>query len=118
MPSELDHLLAQCDLAIPLDDMDQAWLNTEPVGHEVLYEHCYVPQIPDPERFIDQLHESLAAIDHLGQPLEVADLANEIGLLLGRVISNKAVLERDFQHGFAHGVDLAHREVRDVIIDK
>jgi hypothetical protein len=49
-------------------------------------------------------------IDRLGQPLEIADLANEIGLLLGRAISDKAALERDFQRGFAHGVDLARRE--------
>ncbi|WP_316678537.1 hypothetical protein [uncultured Tolumonas sp.] len=113
MPNEIDHLLAQCDPAIPLDDKDRVWLNAEPVGHEVLDEHCYIPQISDPERFIDQLRESLAAIEYLGQPLEIADLANEIGLLLGRVISNKAVLEKDFQHGFAHGVDLAHREQHD-----
>ena len=113
MPNELDHLLAQCDPAIPRDDTDRVWLNAEPVGHEVLDEHCYIPPNLDPERFIDQLRESLAAIEHLGQPLEIADLANEIGLLLGRVISNKAVLERDFQNGFTHGVDLAHREQHD-----
>ena len=67
----------------------------------------------DPERFIDQLRESLAAIDHLSQPLEIANLANIIGLLLGRAISDKAALERDFQQGFAHGTDLASREARD-----
>lgn len=66
--------------------------------------------ISDSECFVDQLRESLAAIDSLGQPLEIADLTNEIRLLLGRAISDKAVLERDFMQGFAHGVDLAHSE--------
>lgn len=110
MSNELDHLLAQCDQAIPLDDTDRTWLNAEAVGHEMLYEHFVIPVIADPERFIDQLHNSLMAIYRLGQPLEIADLANAIGLLLGRVISDKAALERDFQQGFAHGVDLARRE--------
>ena len=82
MPNELDHLLVQCDPAISLDDTDRAWLNAEPVGNEMLDEHRYVPVIFDPERFIDQLQESLVAIDRLGQPLEIADLANEIVLLL------------------------------------
>lgn len=104
--------MAQCDLAIPLDDADRECLNAKPVGHEVLDEHCYIPSNLDPERFIDPLRESLAAIEYLGQPLEIADLANEIGLLLGRTISNKAVLEKDFQQGFAHGVDLACQEGR------
>lgn len=110
MPNELDHLLAQCDPAIPLDDTDRAWLNAEPVGNEMLDEHFYAPAISDPEGFIGQLCESLAAIDHLGQPLEISDFANIIGLLLGRAISDKAALERDFQQGFAHGIDLARRE--------
>ena len=109
MSNELDHLLAQCDQAIPLDATDRAWLNGEAVGHEMLDEHFVVPVIADPERFIDQLRNSLTAIDRLGQPLEIADLANAIGLLLGRAISDKAALERDFQRGFAHGVDLARR---------
>ena len=113
MSNKLDHLLAQCDQAISLDDTDRAWLNAEAVGHEMQDEHFYVPVISDPERFIDQLRESLAVIDHLGQPLEIADLANEIGLLLGRAISDKAALERDFKQGFAHGVDLTRREVCD-----
>ena len=56
MSNESEHLLAQCDPAIPLDN---------------------------------------------------TDLANEIGLLMGCIISDKAALERDFQQGFAHGVDLA-----------
>lgn len=111
MPNKLDHLLAQCDPTIPLDDTNRAWLNAEPVGHEMLDEYVDVPVIVDPEQFIDQLRESLATIVRLGQPLEIADLANEIGLLLGRAINDKAVLERDFQQGFVHGVDLARREV-------
>lgn len=110
MPNELDHLLTQCDHAIPFDDTDKAWLNAEPVGNEMLDEHFYVPAISDPEGFIGQLRKSLAAIDHLGQPLEIADLANIIGLLLGRAISDKAALERNFQQGFAHGINLASRE--------
>lgn len=109
MSNELDHLLAQCDQVIPIDATDRAWLNGEAVGHEMLDEHFVVPVIADPERFIDQLRNSLTAIDRLGQPLEIADLANEIGLLLGRAISDKAALERDFLRGFAHGVDLARR---------
>ena len=109
MPNELDHLLP----TISLDDTNQASLNAEPVGNEMLNEHFYVPMISDPDRFINQLRESLTTINRLGHPLEIADLANEIGLLLGRVISNKAVLERDFQQGFSHGVDLAHHEVHD-----
>nr|WP_321238638.1 hypothetical protein [uncultured Tolumonas sp.] len=113
MPNKLDHLLAQCDPIIPLDDIDREWLNAEPVGHEMLNEYIDVPVIIDPEQFIVQLHESLVAIVRLGQPLEIADLANEIGLLLGRAIKDKAVLERDFKQGFVHGVDLAHREVHD-----
>lgn len=113
MYNELEHLLAQSDSAIPLDDTDRAWLNVEPVGREMLDEHFYVPVILDPDHFIDQLRESLAAIDRQGQPLEIADFANEVGLLLGRAISDKAILERDFQQGFAHGVDLARREVCD-----
>lgn len=118
MSNELDHLLAQCDPAIPLDDSDRTWLNAEPVGHEILDEHFYVPVICDPESFIGQLSESLAAINRLGQPLEIADLANEIGLLLGRIIIDNVALERDFQQGFAHGVDLARREMQDVITSK
>ena len=110
MPNQLDHLLAQCDPAIPLDDTDRAWLNAEPVGNEILDEHLCIPVIFDPERFIDQLRESLAAIDHLSQPLEIANLANIIGLLLGRAISDKAALERNFQQGFVHGINLARRE--------
>ncbi len=113
MPNELDHLLAQCDPATPLDDTDRAWLNAEPVGNEALNEYFYVPAISDPEGFIGQLRESLAAIDRLGQPLEIADFANIIGILLGRAISDKAALERDFQQGFAHGIDLARRETHD-----
>ena len=113
MPNELDHLLAQCDPAIPLNDTDRAWLNAEPVGNEILDEHLCILVISDPERFIDQLRESLAAIDHLGQPLEIVGLANIIGLLLGRAISDKAALERDFQQGFAHGIDLARHEQHD-----
>lgn len=53
----------------------------------------------DPERFIDQLRESLAAIDHLSQPLEIANLANIIGLLLGRAISDKAAWKGIFSKG-------------------
>ena len=113
MPNELDYLLAQCDPIILLDNTNRAWLNAEPVGHEILDEYIDVPVIVDPEHFIDQLHEQLATIVRLGQPLEIADLANEIGLLLGRAISDKAVLEKDFQQGFAHCVDLARREERD-----
>lgn len=76
----------------------------------MLDEHFYVPAISDPEGFIGQLRESLAAIDRLGQPLEIADLANIIGLLLGRAISDKTALERNFEQGFAHGINLARRE--------
>lgn len=76
----------------------------------MLDEHFDVPVIVDPEHFIEQLRESLAAIDHLGQPLEIADFTNEIGLLLGCAISDKAVLERDFKQGFARGIDLGRRE--------
>lgn len=39
MPNELNHLLAQCDPAILLDDTDRAWLNAKPVDHEMLNEH-------------------------------------------------------------------------------
>lgn len=113
MQNELDYLLAQCDPAIPLDNTDRAWLNAEPVGDEMLDEQLYVPVIVSPARFVDQLRESLAAIDRLGQPLEIADLANEIGLLLGCTISDKAALERDFQQGFVYGVNLACCKVRD-----
>ena len=107
MPNKLDYLLAQCDPDIPLDDTDRAWLNAEPVGHEKLEEQLYIPVIDDPEHFIKQLCESIAAITHPGQPLEIVDLANQIGLLLGCTISDKDALERDFQQGFAHGVKLA-----------
>ena len=79
----------------------------------MLDEYFYAPVIVDPERFMAQLRESLAAIVRLGQPLEIADLTNDIRLLLGRTISDKAVLEKDFQRGFAHGVDLARCEVCD-----
>jgi hypothetical protein len=113
MQNELDHLLAQRDPAIPLNDTNQASLNAEFVSNEMVNELLYVPMISDPVSFINQLRESLATINRLDHPLEIADLANEIGLLLGRVISNKAVLERDFQQGFSHGVDLAYCEIHD-----
>lgn len=80
----------------------------------MLDEHFYVPALSEPEGFIGQLRESLAAIDHLGQPLEIASLANIIGLLLGRAIRDTVALVRDFQQGFAqgfaHGLDLARHE--------
>ena len=107
MSKKLDYLLAQCDPALPLDETDRAWLNAEPVGHEKLEEQFYIPVIDAPEHFIDQLCESIEAITHPGQPLEIVDLANQIGLLLGCTISDKDALERDFQTGFAHGVKLA-----------
>lgn len=69
--------------------------------------------IADPDSFINQLRGSLVTINRLDQPLEIADLANEIGLLLGRIISDKVALERDFQQGFSHGVDLAYREINE-----
>lgn len=107
MLNKLDYLLEQCDPNIPLDETDRAWLNAEPVGHERLDEQLYIPVIDDPEHFIKQLCESIAAITHPAQPLEIVDLANQIGLLLGCTISDKDALERYFQHGFAHGVKLA-----------
>ena len=107
MSKKLDYLLAQCDPALPLDETDRAWLNAEPVGHEKLKEQFHIPVIDAPEHFIDQLCESIEAITHPGQPLEIVDLANQIGLLLGCTISDKDALEKDFQQGFAHGVKLA-----------
>lgn len=96
-----------------LDDTDRASLKAEAVGNEMQNAHFYVPMISDPDSFINQLRGSLVTINRLDQPLEIADLANEIGLLLGRVISNKTILERDFQQGFLHGVDLAYREINE-----
>lgn len=96
-----------------LDDTDRASLKAEAVGNETLNEHFYVSMIADPDSFINQLRGSLVTINRLDQPLEIADLANEIGLLLGRIISDKVALERDFQQGFSHGVDLAYREINE-----
>jgi hypothetical protein len=39
--------------------------------------------------------------------LEPGDLANEIGILLGKVVTDKAALIQEFNHGFAHGVELS-----------
>lgn len=56
---------------------------------------------------------SLAVIDHLGQPLEIADSLMKLGYCWGVPLVTQAALERDFKQGFAHGVDLARREVCD-----
>jgi len=96
-----------------LNDTDKASLKAEAAGNEMQNAHFYVPIISDPDSFINQLRASLATINRLDQPLEIADLANEIGLLLGRIISDKVALERDFQQGFSHGVDLAYREINE-----
>lgn len=55
MSNKLDHLLAQCDQAISLDDTDRAWLNAEAVGHEMQDEHFVTVQRDG----IDYLNETI-----------------------------------------------------------
>lgn len=46
-----------------------------------------------------------------GIQLEIGDLANEIGILLGQETADKQSLKSEFRFGFSHGVDLTEAQV-------
>lgn len=109
MPKEepkLEQLLAQCDPAAPLDAESQDWLNSSPIGLEIID----APRLPTLalEDFIQQLRTRPLP----EQPLEIGDLANAIGIILGNCVADKNSLLRDFEMGFRHGVRLTRTENR------
>lgn len=102
----LRDLLAQCDPTMPLDAADQAWLNTPPVGLEIID----APRLPT--LALAEFIQRLQALALPEQPLEIGDLANAIGLVIGRCVADKNSLLRDFDAGFRRGVNVTKNENR------
>ena len=102
----LHDLLAQCDPTMPLDAADQAWLNTPPVGLEIID----APRLPT--LALAEFIQRLQALALPEQPLEIGDLANAIGLVIGRCVADKNSLLRDFDAGFRRGVNVTKNENR------
>lgn len=61
-------------------------------------------------KFLSELKEVLDAYSQKGYDLEVGDLANEIGLMLGRSCPNTKALLSDFMRGLEHGLELSKTE--------
>ena len=59
--------------------------------------------------FLLKLSSVLNEYSSKGISLEIADLANEIGLMLGQATTDKKSLIQEFNYGFSHGVDLAEK---------
>lgn len=118
----LPELLAQCQPAAERDEVQQEWIDAIPVGKEkpdwLSFADVAKPfnDLFDDKNQLDHtaliqcLNETLKACSERGIALEIADFANELGLIFGRHFADKTTLQRDFQQGFTHGVDLARRE--------
>lgn len=96
----LGELLKDCTTG-HLSTEENVWLNAEPMGLEITPIILHTPDL-----FLKELGDRIAP----EQPLEIADLGNLIGLLLGRSVLNKVRLQQEFQTGFQHGIYLAKRE--------
>ena len=102
----LHDLLAQCDPTMPLDAADQAWLNSPPVGLEVI-------DAPRPPEALAEFIRQLQAQALPEQALEIGDLGNAIGVVLGRGVADKQSLLQEFEAGFRRGVRSTRTEKPD-----
>lgn len=101
-PPALHDLLAQCDPEQSLDAESQAWLNSPPVGLEI------IDAPPLPTLALEEFIQQLRAQPLPEQSLEICDLANAIGVVLGNNVDDKQSLLRDFKAGFRHGISLTY----------
>jgi len=102
----LDDLLNQCESNGILDESDLAWINAESVGKEVI-EELLVDRKINHEYFINNITRTLNDYSQKNIVLEIGDLANELGLMLGKSSADKHRLVLEFIQGFKHGVDLS-----------
>lgn len=105
----LNDLLAQCDPSAPRDATEQAWLDAVSVGLECVEPSLFIDKKINPAIFLQRMSSIFAEYSKKGIQLEIGDLANEIGILLGQETADKQSLKSEFRFGFSHGVDLTEK---------
>ncbi|WED21553.1 hypothetical protein L3Q72_13115 [Vibrio sp. JC009] len=106
---------AHADELIATESKDD-WLSfaeTERVSDDFMSERVDVfdeseSNVINPKAFIEELRVALAQL-YEGD-IELCDLGNEIGRVVGRLSTPHKAIEHELIHGIEHGIDLVARE--------